>query len=117
MAKQFYQKIDENAGLKAVQAKDMRIAWLSIFSSLTQNGGDEKEAENLAYKMVKRLYENYPFPNKKKEEIKDETTIRYEQIEPDLEEQKKIEEQIRQESEAEEINKEFQEAEKLEEEE
>lgn len=57
-------------GLEATQRKDMRIAWLSVFSSLCKAEIDfslEKITEK-TYEIVEELYQTFPFPDKEEDE-------------------------------------------------
>jgi len=54
-----------NKGLEFTQAKDQRIAWLSIFSSLCRLKREITDPEEIikeADSIVKELYRKYPFP-------------------------------------------------------
>jgi len=53
---------DGDAGLRAVQAKDKRIAWLAIYKANREAGDSASVAENLAKEQTERLFKLYGFP-------------------------------------------------------
>lgn len=83
----------KNKGLEFTQNKDMRIAWLSIFSSLCNKSQHDKTItpqmlKGIANKLTNKLYKKYPFP---KDEVSSvmKTRIKKWLTKKELEEQQK----------------------------
>ena len=52
-----------NEDIQGFHEKDKRISWLSIFSSLcSQTGNEPKQLAEVAYVLNDALYQKYPFP-------------------------------------------------------
>ena len=63
-------------GLKALRAKDQRISFLSIFSTLGAKftGVDVEKAVELAFQINEKLYEAYPFVETERERLEKTTS-------------------------------------------